>query len=120
MSFDDLETESAVTDATGFGQESSQEDAFAVFGGEELKVEPKRKDAHRGQILSVTKFESPNTGSLAVKVTLQSQDTGNNDDYTIWIPKPFAEETGKFLRRELGIEDLSPGHPDPERPGKMK
>lgn len=102
------------------GYQSPDEDAFAVFGGEELKVEKRRPDAHRGQILGVTEYVAPNTGSKAIQVHLQSNDTGGQDDWTIWVPKPFADETGKFLRRELGIEDLSPGVPDPERPGKLK
>lgn len=116
------------SDATGYVDPTvgdgvdggSQEDPFAVFGGEELKVEARRKDAHRGQIISVGKFESPNTGSLAVKIQFISQDTGGNDDLTVWVPKLFAEHTGEFLRRELGIEDLSPGVPDVDRPGKLK
>jgi hypothetical protein len=122
MSNEELAGET-VTDEANDGQyldQSQEEDAFAVFGGEELKVEARRPDAHKGSIIAVTQYEAPNTGSKAVQVHLQSNDTGGQDEYTIWVPKPFAENTGAFLRRELGIEDLSAGTPDPDRPGKLK
>lgn len=98
----------------------SEDNGFAVFGGDELKVEKRRSDAHKGTILAVTRFDSPNTGSPAVQVLLQSDDTGSQDNWTIFVPKPFAQDTGAFVRGEKGIEDLSAGYPDPERPGKIK
>lgn len=117
---DAVEETTATDEALGDGQTAPPEDPFAVFGGEALKVEARRSDAHQGEILAVVRFDSPNTRAPAIQVHVQSANTGIQDNWTIFVPRPFAESTGAFLRRELGIEDLSPGQPDPERPGKMK
>lgn len=111
----------AAVDEQGQGQDAATtEDAFAVFGGEELKVEARPKDAHRGEILGVTAGESTQKHTPGVFVHLQSQDTGNTDDAKIWVPRTFAENVEAFLTKAMGIEDLPPGEPDPERPGKFK
>jgi hypothetical protein len=95
------------------------EDTFAVFGEAEVQVEKRQKDAHRATVTSVSANTS-DKGSHSVRVLLQSDDTGNEITWDIWVPITFAENTGLFLTKQLGIEDLPPGEPDPERPGKLK
>lgn len=102
------------------GVETPAEDTFAVFGGDALKVEPRRRDAHLGTILAITRFDSPNTGSPAIQVQLQSANTGATDEWTVFVPRGFAENCGKFMTGEMTSNDLFPGEPDPERPGKLK
>lgn len=104
----------------GDGADINESDPFAVYGGEELKVEARRKDAHITTVLSVSRMDSERSDAKGILVKLLSNDTGAEMDWRIWLPKPFVEDTGAFLSRNKGIEDLSPGHPDPERPGKMK
>src|SRR5712664_4193486 len=115
--------------------EGTQEDAFAVFGGEEQKVEKRQKDAHRATITSVSDNTS-DKGSHSVRVIIHSDDTGNDITQDIWVPIGFVEgpifrdgqkvvedgepTTGLFLTKQLSIEDLPPGEPDPDRPGKLK
>jgi hypothetical protein len=123
------------TAAGGEDAEAGTEDAFAIFGGEEQKVEKRQKDAHRATIKSVSENVS-DKGSHSVRVVYLSDDTGNEITQDIWVPIGFVEgpiyrdgqkvvnegepTTGLFLTRQLGIEDLPPGEPDPDRPGKLK
>lgn len=106
-------TEGAVT------EEQSQDDAFAIFGGEEVKVEKRQKDAHRATITSVSENIS-DKGSRSVRVIFHSDDTGNDITWDIWVPSTFADQTGLFITKQLGIKDLPPGEPDPDRPGKLR
>jgi hypothetical protein len=111
--------EAAVEETAGVEGEVAQEDAFAIFGGEEVKVEKRQKDAHKATITSVSENISE-TGSRSLRVVFHSDDTGNEITWDIWVPAMFADNTGAFLTRKLGIEDLPPGEPDPDRPGKLK
>lgn len=113
------QSEETAVEYDGNQSEETGEDSFAVFGGEEVKVSPRRKDAHEAKILGVTRKDTDN-GSTAMTVHFQSTNTGQTFDQNIFFPKPFVEETGAFLRREKGLEDLQPGYPDPDRPGKLK
>lgn len=116
--YEEVEASSAEVTADE-GNAASDENPFAEFGGEEVKVEPRRKDANRATIQGVVAATSER-GSHEVKVTYLSDDTGSEIKQDIWVPAMFAQHTGAFLTGEMGIEDLPPGEPDPDRPGKLK
>lgn len=99
--------------------ETSATNPFAEFGGEEVQVEKRQRDAHRATIQSVVAATSEK-GSHEVKVAYISDDTGTEIRQDIWVPSLFAERTGEFLTGKLHLTDLPPGEPDPDRPGKLK
>ena len=59
--------------ATGMEQ-TSTDDGNGGFGGE-AKLDPASPEAHRGEIVSVTRYEAK-TGTTAIAITLKSNDTG--------------------------------------------
>jgi hypothetical protein len=95
---------------------------FAMFNTPTLKVTPRPADAHRGEILGITSenFEKEDRVSTAIRIHLHSDDTQNDDEKMVFLPRFFVENVAGFVNGQLTIEDLPPGTPDPERPGKLK
>jgi hypothetical protein len=56
-----------------------------------LVVPPPTPEAHRATITGVTR-EDASTGSVGIKISLTSMDSGLETDYTIWPPKAFVDD----------------------------
>jgi len=57
----------------------------------ELVVPPPDPEAHRGTITGVTR-EDASTGSVGIKISLTSTDTGLQTELIIWPPKQFVDD----------------------------
>lgn len=69
-------TDTGVVDEVGGGFDGAAvtDDGNGGFGGE-AKLDPASPEAHRGEVVSVARYEAK-TGSVALAITLKSNDTG--------------------------------------------